>query len=223
MSYRSLSLRYLLLTSRLDQLWLPAGMWGMCAILEVIFHGDQRGIDLASGFLGVILPLLAGILAAYAVLDDPAIELQFATPRPAWLALGERLGVVVGEIALAALTYQAYVAALGIDLSNLGGPLERQLTWLIPTLALAGLGCFGAFALAQTTAGAMLVGMVWIVQIILHGWFPAQDATRPWFLFLRVFASGSPGLWLNQFVLLGLGTALLLSGWALIKKQERYI
>ncbi len=216
-------LHYLLLTSRLDQLWLLAGLWLLFAIIAAFFHADKRGIDMASGFLGVVLPLLGGVLAAYAFLDDPALELHFAAPKPDWLALVERLGVILAEIATAALAYQVYVALLGIDLSHLGGLAERQLTWLVPTLALVGLGCFGSFALAQTTGGALLVGMVWIVQIILHGWFPAQEATRPFFLFLRVFASGSPDLAANQVTLLGIGIVLLASAWALIKKQERYI
>jgi hypothetical protein len=223
MTIKSFSLRYTLFTSRLDQLWLPGGLWLLFVVIAAIFHGDQRAIDMASGFLGVVLPLLAGILGAYAFLDDPALELQFATPRSAWRSVAERLGLVMVEITVAAVAFQVFTLVIGIDLSHLGGLAGRQLAWLLPSLAMLGLGSFGAFALAQTTGGALLVGLVWIVQLILHGWIPDQAAARPFFLFFRVFSGGYPGLAANQAVIAGSGAVFLLAAWALLRKQERYI
>ena len=76
------SLHYCLLTSRLDQLWFPLSFWVLFAIIGLI-RGPQYILDTSRAYLGAVLPLIGGIMAAYAVLDDPALELRFATPSPA--------------------------------------------------------------------------------------------------------------------------------------------
>ncbi len=89
------SLRYMLMTYRLDMLWLPAAFWALFLIISWMIRDTQSGFPVCVAYLGAALPLIGGILAAYAVLDDPALELQFATPRPAWLMLLERLGMIL--------------------------------------------------------------------------------------------------------------------------------
>ena len=48
---------------------------------------------------------------------------------------------------------------------------DVQLIWLVPTLSLMALGCLSALAAAQTTTGALLAGLVWIVELVARGWF----------------------------------------------------
>ncbi len=219
-----LAVRYALLTSRLDQLWLPAALWALFVLVPGVLITDRRyAFDVTGGFLGIVLPLLGGIMAAYAMLEDPALELQFATPRPAWLVLLERLGTVLAVTAAAALSYQAAMALLGIDLAGLGDPAARQLAWLVPCLGMIALGSAAAFALAQGTYGALLVGVIWIAQLMLRDWFAADQWARYTFLFLGVRVPGSPALHANQVCLVVLAALLLWAAWALLKRQERYI
>ncbi len=217
-------LRYALLTYRLDQLWLPAGLWAVAALVPALFLREGGYLlDIAGGFLGIVLPLLAGILAAYAVLDDPVLELQFASPRPAWEALAERLGMILLVVTVAAVSYQLFMAAVGIDLSRLGGLGARQLAWLAPCLAMIAIGSASAFALAGSTGGGLIVGGLWITEVILRDWFAADPWARYLFLFLGVRVPESPSLPGNEACLLIVAALLLWAAWALFKRQERYL
>jgi len=217
------SLKYMLMTYRLDMLWLPVAFWALFIILAWMTLGEPTSFDVTTAYLGAALPLISGVLAAYAVLEDPALELQFATPRPAWLMLLERLGVIAGIAALCALSYQGIVTLLGIDLAPLGDLTARQLAWLAPTLASLALGAAVSFAIRQSMAGAAITGLVWIVQILLHDWFLASS----WGCYLLLFMGSNypthPALAGNRAVLSGLAALLLLASWALLRRQERYI
>jgi hypothetical protein len=215
--------RYTLLTLRLDLLWLPGGLWILFALVTMFKHANGQVFEEAAGFFGFALPLIAGILASSAVLDNPALELHFAAPRPAWRVLLERQGLLMTLIAVAALTFQIYLLALNVDMSRLGLPINRQLAWLLPTLALMELGCVGAFILKQSMGGAMLVGVVWILQLIGHEWFMRYDMTRRLFIFLNAYAPEHPDLFANQIVVLIFSVILFVLAWALLKQQERYL
>src|SRR5512139_2476244 len=104
------SLHYTLLTSRFDQLWLPLAFWGLFIILGLI-RGPEYMTDTTRAYLGAVVPLLGGIMGAYAILDDPALELRFATPITAARTLLERLAPVFLIQVVCALSYQIF--ALG--------------------------------------------------------------------------------------------------------------
>jgi hypothetical protein len=220
---KSFSIRYSLLTYRLDQLWLPAAFWGLFAIMALFFRGEDRVYDIARGLVGGILPLLGGIIAAYAVLDDPALELQFATPIPAYRTLLERLGLTFVIIAITALSYQLFLLALGIQLSRWVDPLVFQFTWLAPSLVFLALGTVAAFAFANSISGAMLVGLVWIVELIARDWFVADRWLRYVMVFMALIVPGHPDLGANLMILLALAALLFVAAWVLLKKQERYL
>ena len=86
-----------------------------------------------------------------------------------------------------------------------------------------GLGCAGAFAFRQSMGGALLVGLIWVLQLIGHEWFMQYQTTRCVFVFMRAYAPQHPDLFINQVTLLGLITVLFVSAWALFKNQERYL
>lgn len=68
--------------------------------------------------LAVIIPPGGGILAAYALLDDPTLELRFATPVGSAQMLFERLAPTFVVQAFFALVYQLFALALGADFST---------------------------------------------------------------------------------------------------------
>ncbi len=220
---KSFSLRYALLTYRLDQLWLPAAFWVLFAVMTLFFRGDDRVYELARGLIGGVLPLLGGIMAAYAVLDDPALELQFATPVPAHQTLVERLGLTFGIIALTALTYQLFLRAVGVDLGRWVDPLVFQFQWIVPGLVFLALGTAAAFAFGNCVGGAMLVGLVWIVELIARDLFIGDRWARYIAVFMALVVPTHPDLRVNLLVLTSLAALLFVAAWALLKKQERYL
>ena len=193
------ALKYSWLTYRRDQLWFPLAFLALFIVIVLIMRHPEVRFSLARAYLGFIVPLIGGILAAYSVLDDPALELRFSTPVRAEQTLLVRVGLILAVQAACALVFQLFVGALGVDLSPLGGLFSVQLVWLLPTLSLAALGTAGALAGAQTAMGAFLVGAVWLIQLIMNSWLKLN--ARPVFLFLGVIDPGHPDLASNRLVL----------------------
>lgn len=215
------SWKYAWLTYRREPLWFPLAFLAFFIVIVLILPNPVARFSIARAYLGFIVPLIGGILAAYSVLDDPALELRFSTPVRAEQTLLARVGLILAVQAACALVFQLFAGALGIDLSPLGGLFRVQLAWFLPTLALASLGCAGALAGAQTAMGAFLAGAVWLIELMMNSWF--RSNARSVFLFLGVIVPDHPGLALNQIVLFLGSLALLLVSWALLRRQERYL
>jgi hypothetical protein len=217
----SAALKYTWLTYRRDPLWFPLAFLAVFLLILLVMRHPAVRFSIARAYLGFIMPLIGGILAAYGVLDDPALELRFATPVKAGQVLLARVGLILAVTAASALVFQLFLVALGVDLSPLGGLLGVQLMWFLPALSLAALGSAGALAGAQTAMGAFLAGAVWLVELILNSWF-RSNAPRL-FLFLGVIAPGHPDLAVNRVVLAVGSLLLLLVSWALLRRPERYL
>lgn len=217
------TLRYAVFSRRADQYWFPAAFLALFLIMLVILRGSVNAFTAAQAYLAAIIPMLAGILSAYAVLDDPALELMFATPRPSWRLLLERLAPIFLISLLTALGFQGAAAGLQVDLSGLGHFIVTQLIWFCPTAALMGLGSLLAFVLAAPTGGALAVGGVWIAQVILRSWFLTHPLARHVYLFYSIHVPEDPFLPVNQLSLVGLGAFCLIAACWLLDRQERYI
>jgi hypothetical protein len=215
------ALKYSWLTYRRDQLWFPLAFLVLFIVILLILRHPVPRYSISRAYLGFIVPLVGGILAAYSVLDDPALELRFSTPVRAEQTLLARLGLILAVQAVCALVFQLFAGALGIDLSPLGGLFRVQLVWFLPTLALASLGTAGALAGAQTAMGAFLAGAAWLIHLLMNSWLRLN--ARPVFLFLGVIVPGHPDLAMNQIVLFTGSILLLLISWALLRRQERYL
>lgn len=215
------SLHYTLLTSRFDQLWLPLAFWGLFIIIGLI-RGPEYMTDTTRAYLGAVVPLLGGIMGAYAILDDPALELRFATPITASRTLLERLAPVLLVQVVCALSFQIFALGFHADFSIFGSWIDVQLAWLLPALALMAFGCFTALLAAQTLIGAVFAGMVWLVELVARGWF-AGNAGKYFLVFMGSLMPDHPDLAANQFSLFALSIVLLLVSWMLLHRQERYI
>jgi len=220
---KQFSLRYLMLTSRFDQIWFPFALWAIFICIGVM-RGEQYIIDTSKAYLGGVIPLIAGIMTSYAILQDPALELRFATPVPTLQTLLERLVPTFLIQAFFALTYQLFASFYHADFSAIYGMWGNlQLAWLMPTLSLMTLGCFVALVAAQPTTGALITGMVWLVELVARGWFATNNIGKYILVFMSSFMTDHPDLRANQFALTGLGVIFFIASWLLLRKQERYI
>lgn len=216
------SLRYTLLTSRFDQVWFPLAFWALFVLIGII-RGQEYILDTSRAYLGTAMPLIGGIMAAYAILDDPALELRFAAPVPAFQTLLEHLAPAFVIQILCAMTFQVFALVLHADfLSLYGSWFNVQLIWSIPTLWLMAWGCLSAVAAAQTTTGALLAGMVWLVELVTRGWF-AYNNGKYFLVFMGPLMPDHPDLIANYISLSALTFLFLFITWALLHRQERYI
>ena len=220
----ALPMRYHARIYRREHLWLPGALWALFALLVILMRSEAgRAFDVANAFLGFVLPLIAGILAASAIVDDSALELQLASPRAPWRTLLERLALLLGLVAAGALLYQGYVALLGVDLSPMGKLVARQLAWLTPSLALMGLGSVTALAFAQGTNGALAAGGIWLLQLLAKDWFVDSPWARYLFVFMAARYQAHPSFLANQLCLLGVSAILIAGASLLLKQEERYL
>jgi len=219
-----LTTRYHLRVLRREQLAMPAGLWVLFVLMVWLFrHEAGRSYKVASGFLGVVLPLVAGVLAAPVLVDDPAVELQLAAPRPPWHTLVERLLVLLAIAGLAAVSFQGVTAGLGVPLDQLGGPMACQLVWLTPSVALMGLASFSTLCLKHSLTGALLVGLAWIIQLFYRNALSGSPWTRYVYLFMGAAQPGHPELAWNQTALVSLSILLLAACALVLRREERLL
>lgn len=216
------SLKYTLLTYRLDQLWFPLAFWAFFVILTLLLNDQELNFDIARGYIGVAVPLIGGIMAAYAILDDPAIELRFATPIRAAQILFERISLIFLIQAVSALVFIVFALLIGVDFAPLGSALDLHLSWIVPTVAMIALGTFGAILGAQTMIGSFLVGLVWIIEIIIRDGMTFNNWKYA-YIFMGVFDPNHPDLMSNQIALFAVSAIFLFLTWLLLHRQERYI
>ena len=217
------SLRYSILSSRLDQLWFPFAFWLLFAFTAGMMRGANRNTVAAQAYLGCVLPLVSGVLASYAVLEDPALELRFASPATATRMLMERMGFIVALQAVCAVAFQLWTATIGPGFSVPGGWPQLQLAWLVPSLALLAAGCAVSLIAKKSSVGALAAGLIWLVQIILRGWMASSDWARYLLIFMSPLMPEHPFRTANQLSLLAMTAVLLAGSAALLRRQERYL
>ena len=216
------SVKYTLLTYRLDQLWFPLAFWAFFIILTLLLGEQVDDFDIARAYIGVAIPLVGGFMAAYAILDDPAIELRFATPIRAAQFLFERTALIFLIQAVCALAYILFALLIGVDFTPLGNAINLHLAWLAPTVTMIALGTFGAILGAQTMIGAFLVGLVWIIQVIIRDGM-AVNHWKYAYIFMGILNPEHPDLASNQVALFAATAIFLFFTWLMLHRQERYI
>lgn len=221
MQIPTLSYRFKLM--KLDQIWLPFSLWALFAIVGIITREQDKVFDLTRIFLSVLLPLITGILSAYALLDDPTLELKFAAPVSTNRLLLERLGTIIFSQMVLALAFEGYAFLMHTDLSPFGNFWQLQLVWLVPCFATMTLGSFVAIAGAAPISGAVTIGLLWLVQVIFHGFFADNIITRYFFWFMGGRTAMDPVLPWNQASLVALSIVCLAAALQLLHRQERYI
>lgn len=214
--------RYSLRAHLAGQLWLPAAIWALFVFL-VFTQLDYNAKEIAITFPVVVMPLLAGIMAGYALLDDPALELQLASPVSAARMLLRRVGGQLAIVAVLVALFQVVCAAAGLDLSGYGTLLMRQVFWIVPCLTLSALGSTLTLAFSQTTPAVLLISIVWLLQLILRHWIIDHIPARYFFLFTGLFFPQHPAANAIQLSLLVVTAVLFTVSWLLLQRQERYI
>lgn len=224
MSSSRIPLRYAMKTYRKEQFWMPPAFLALFVILASFFLKEERANDMATAFLGYMLPLITGILASSSILSDPVLELHFAAPISAWRLLSARYGVLLAVIFATSFAFQGCMAWMGVDLAYLGNFWQRQLVWLVPSLAALAIGCFTALAFKHAASGSVFIGGLWIFQLTLKGFLLSKPILRNFALFMGASLPMSGSMLIeNQISLTLTGVLLIFLSAFLLKRQERYI
>jgi len=133
--------------------------------------------------LEVGLPPAAGFAAATIAARDPARELLLSLPAPYPAVIAERLGVFT---AWAAVVCAAATAAIGTArywAAPQGLP-AGGLAWAAPLAGFVGMGALAALLLRSRAAGAVAIGMLWMVAIAAVGSLTESPVLRYLYPFL---------------------------------------
>lgn len=168
--------------------WLTLVIGAVVTVLVMLLEPDPRGLPFAGSQLavGAIMPLVAGVSAAFALSpdDEPALEVMAAGARPLGWLLGERL--LATGLAHAALAGVLMVLSLfGDGEHNL---MEAVLRWLPAMLLFMGLGAYITLRSRQPAMGAALVGLLWFGFAFMGvSLLPGVPALRPLNLLQPIF------------------------------------
>ncbi|GEM_PF-3148873 len=189
------------------------GSWGLtlyglvtcaCAALLAWKHADaDTSLFVLLAYLEVLLPAIAGLLAAH-VFADPVLEVLSSLPFSLRRLLAERLFTVSLVVGVGGMAMPVWAWLWRISSPQLYG-LGWILVWSAPAMAFIGLGAVGAILARSSSVGALLVGSVWLLQLIFQGEMLLHPAGRVFLLFLTSLQPDAPEWPLNRALLMGLG------------------
>ncbi len=210
------TLRYHLKLLNYDYLLITGVVWALGAFLTWFTYHTLNLGDMTISVLELVFPVPVAVLASAAFAGDPAREVICAAQRPVWQIVASRIAVVLGLLAVMAVLFDAYLAALNIPLPGEGNWLEKQLVWLSPSLALVFAALLASLWSRSATVGASVAVGVWLLEIILHGLLVDDlvlqgfwlDASRRVFLFATLWEKGAPYWLVNRELLIGIAALL---------------
>lgn len=195
---------------------------GIALFAGVMTLGSAQSEQIANVLtrgMEILFPLAAGTVAATVVTSDPGVEWQLTMPTSYRVTIFRRLGLLLAWSALV-----AFGDVLGLRIIGrwiVPKPfIVGQLMWLAPMLSFAALGALLSLLVRNRSASAGLVGGIWIIELLFHGYLLDQAWARPWFSFATTWA-GEETFWLsNRLTLIGLAGVLFVGVAALLEQHE---
>jgi hypothetical protein len=124
--------------------------------------GNESAAFMLIAILELLLPLPFSLVVAGLFAGDPIMELLQAAPRPAFLALVERILIVLGSGAIVGTIFLILARAWRVYLPMNG--LHQVLVWLSPLILLAGVASLGSLARGKVVDGILAVLLVWLAS-----------------------------------------------------------
>ncbi len=218
--------------------WIPVLISGMVILPLVLLTNDNVNPDdpfaweQASRVIETIIPLAMGIQAAllFSPADEPAIEIQLASPRTIAWVLIERLLVVMGTQTLIALTG---IIIVNMRFDNID-PAISLIRWIAPALLLSGVGVFTTIRSQQMMFGMVVAGAVWFGMLFFSVLFlPGTMIFYPlnyiqpflWIInpYLQPEHLPMYGYWLNRLCVSAFGIVLLALSIRSLRDEEHIL
>jgi hypothetical protein len=181
-------------------------------LIVMAAHSENAGgVGLPGYTLRVVealLPLIIGLSAGllFAPDDEPALEIQAASPRPLYYLLLERGGLMFGVMTAIALGWLlvGQIVFSGEDL------LAGTLRWLPPSLCMAGIAMSISVETKHSAFSVLTVLMLWFAMMIgFHELIALFPFLYPVYLFLDPTSTSEWMFTLNRVLLVTVGLALV--------------
>jgi hypothetical protein len=237
-----------------DRLYYEIKLLGKRALLTPIilllgfvvlaFILQARQVDPARTLLGgieMMLPIVVGTIIGTVIAQDSALELHLTLARKYHMTAILRLLCILSLTIILALIYMNSLAALHMlsmplfmqHWSPLAVFVQIQLIWLAPLLWCLSVGFCFSLLLQSRTAGAALVGGIWIAEIVFKDFIAMSNWLRPILLFPFTLV-GYPATHASQadynlyflntrFDLMGMALVFFFLGWLLLRNTEHML
>jgi hypothetical protein len=192
--------------------------------------GNESASFTLIAILELLLPLPFSLVVAGIFAGDPAMELLQAAPRPAFLALMERIAIILGSGAGMGAAFLILARAWRVYLPMDGS--HQVLIWLSPLILLAGVASLGSLARGKVVDGILAALLVWLASAASRqvvGLFCQEiplERACPAALLSPALTSVRPlgPDWLfNRFLWLGTGVVFLAVSLRLAGNEERLV
>lgn len=208
--------------------WLPTlGGIVLIGLALLSANGGEFLFDIpalgAGSVLGIILPLVIGIQAAFLFSpeDEPGLEIALAAPRPiAWTALERLAWVLLVQIAVGLVGTFIGRSLTGID-EALWVSLAR---WLVPVIFFAGIGLMLTISSRHAVFGTTMTMISWF-SLALFG----DNIVIKWpflwpiHIFLKPETLPLDDYMLNRGLIVGLGLIMLIRAVYLLRDEEQVL
>lgn len=145
---------------------------GVLLVLAVTVWEGNNGLITAVRIVEIIVPLFAGMQAAYAFSpeDERPLELMLAAPRPILWTLAERVGIVL----VAYLTIWLVGSSLTLLLASETNLSQLIVRGLPPLIWFIGVGLYLTLVTRQGMFGALMVLVIWGTSLVSSGGLPQK-------------------------------------------------
>jgi len=196
---------------------------GFAGLTILLLVGNVVRSGIAALLIAVLeacLPLTAGIVLATVAVQDASLELLLTLPAVYRWVVFLRFALILGWTLLV-----EFLATLALSIFLPWVPVKPlgalQLTWLAPSLWLAGAGMLLALLLRSRTSSGAMLGCVWLFQLLFHGYFVQYGWTWPWFLFATLYTPDAPFWLANRLELIATALVFLAAAWCFLGNSER--
>jgi hypothetical protein len=192
--------------------------------------GNESAAFTLIAILELFLPLPFSLVVAGLFAGDPVMELLQAAPRPAFLALVERIVIVLSSGAGIGAAFLILARAWRVYLPMDG--FQQVLIWLSPLILLAGVASLGSLARGKVVDGILAALLAWLASaasrqmVSLFCQEVPLDQACPAALLSPALTSARPldPNWLfNRFLWFGTGVLFLAASLRLAGNEERLV
>jgi hypothetical protein len=196
---------------------------GFAGLTVLLFIGHVMRVGIAAMLIAALeacLPLTAGIVLATVAVQDTSLELLLTMKTSYRWTVFLRFALLLGWTLLL-----EFLATLALSVALPWVPVKPlapfQLTWLAPSLWLAGAGILLALVLRSRTSSGALLGCLWLLQLLFHDYFTLHGWTQLWFLFATLYTPNA-SFWLaNRLELIATAFVLFAVAWWFLRNPER--
>ncbi len=178
--------------------------------------------DLATGVLYLLefgIPPVAGLAAAHLIASDPAKELHLAAQHAYPRTMLLRLGLFTAWVALVTAAVALVASRTGYWLVTRPAP-QDQLTWIAPMLWCVAAGAALALLVRSIVASSAILGMLWLGELLLRGYFLGNSVLQKQFLFLTIVEPDA-SFWLaNREALIAIACVFLVVITLVLRNNE---